>query len=125
MIRRSSVGDQSQEDTVRRVAALARLELTAEETRRLGGDLAHILSAFRALEQAQVEGVAPLAAPGESGGPGGLREDRLEPGLARDELLARAPEASPGPEGGPPRFFRVPPAIVRGAPDPGSAEPRP
>lgn len=95
--------------TVREVAALARLELAPDEAARLGGELAQILEAFRALGRADVTGVAPLVAPLPGGS--GLRPDVPVPGLAREELLARAPDACAGPGAGQPAFFRVPRAI--------------
>jgi aspartyl/glutamyl-tRNA(Asn/Gln) amidotransferase C subunit len=111
------------EATAREVALLARLELAPDEEALLGGELARILEAFRALGRAEVGGVAPLVAP-LAPGTGGLRPDVPARGLAREELLARAPETSPASagttgaaDGGEPVFFRVPRAIPRAAPD--------
>lgn len=64
--------------TVRRIAELARLELTEDEEERLAGDLAEILGHFEELEGLDLEG---------EGGP----EDR---GLAT-RLRADAPGADP------------------------------
>ena len=114
MIPASPVGDCTEEETARRLAALARLELSPEEARALGGQLAGLLQAFRALESVSVEGVAPMLTPADGeAGTGGLRADRPVPGLAREALLASAPRTA----GDPPRFFRAPSAIATPEPE--------
>lgn len=108
MIPASPVGDCTEEETALRLAALARLDLVPDEARALGGQLAGLLEAFRALESASVEGVAPMLTPADDDpDSGGLREDRPVPGLAREALLERAPRTA----GDPPRYFRAPAAI--------------
>lgn len=76
---------------VKRIAELARLELTADEldlfTRQLGDILTYV-EQIRALD---TTGVAPtshvLNRPVD-------REDVLQPSLTRDDLLANAPDAA-------------------------------
>jgi aspartyl/glutamyl-tRNA(Asn/Gln) amidotransferase C subunit len=119
------------EATAREVALLARLELAPDEEARLGLELSRILEAFQTLGGAEVDGVAPLVAPITEGA-GGLRPDVPSRGLAREELLARAPDAAgaagesgasgasadpaAGTAGGERVYFRVPRAIPATAP---------
>ena len=126
MIPAIPVGDRSEEETVRRIASLARLELTPKELGTLGSELASVLAAFEALSRVEVAGIAPMISPADGPGSSALpRDDRAVPGLERAELLARAPATSPGPNSEPgsegdsedpqgevPRYFRVPPAIA-------------
>jgi aspartyl-tRNA(Asn)/glutamyl-tRNA(Gln) amidotransferase subunit C len=86
-------------DEIRRVAALARLRLTAAEEERLTADLGHILDAFAKLQALDTSGVAPARALAEPATP--LRDDVVTNPEATDDLLANAP----APEG---RYFRVP-----------------
>jgi aspartyl-tRNA(Asn)/glutamyl-tRNA(Gln) amidotransferase subunit C len=89
-------------DEIRRVAALARLRLTAAEEERLTADLGHILDAFAKLQALDTSGVAPARALAEPATP--LRDDAVTNPEASDDLLANAP----APEG---RYFRVPKII--------------
>ena len=89
-------------EEVRRVAALARLRLSAEEETRLTADLGHILDAFVRLQSLDTTGVEPTAHVEEVGAD--LREDVMANPPAGDEALANAP-ARDG------RFFRVPKII--------------
>ena len=85
---------------VRRIAELARLELTAHEldlyTRQLGG----ILTYVEQIRDLDTTGVPPtshvLNRPVD-------RDDEVQPSLTREELLANAPDAAP--EAG---LFKVP-----------------
>jgi len=80
--------------TVRKIAALARLALREEEAVVLAQQFARTLEHFRALSALDVSAVeAPLAGGRtEAGGDGGLqREDRPGPCLPPDEILANAP----------------------------------
>jgi aspartyl-tRNA(Asn)/glutamyl-tRNA(Gln) amidotransferase subunit C len=77
---------------VARIAALARLELTAEETALFAEQLGAILSYFEDLRRADTTNVPPTAqVAGLSAAP--LREDVPRPSLDRDVLLSQAPEA--------------------------------
>ncbi len=72
-------------ETVDRVARLARLELTEKEALGFTEDLKEVLSAFRRLQRIPTEGVEPTFQPVEVSGV--LRDDRVEPGIPREELL--------------------------------------
>jgi aspartyl-tRNA(Asn)/glutamyl-tRNA(Gln) amidotransferase subunit C len=99
-------------DDVRRVAELANLELTAEEEPRMQRDLNAILGHIAQLNQLDTAGIPAMAQVGEMLGgvvdPAGtlLREDALRPSLARDAVMAAAPESDG-------RFFKVPKVIER------------
>jgi len=97
------------EKDVQRVAELAHLELAPEETGRMLRDLNAILDYVAELNELDTTGVAPLAQVSELGdaaGPGALREDRQEPSLKRDAVMAQAPESDGA-------FFKVPKVIER------------
>lgn len=87
-------------ELVRRMAALAHLDVTDREVEDLGRQFADILSAFEALTRADLEGDPADAEP--SGTP--LRPDVERPSLAREEALANAPRTADG-------FFSVPKTI--------------
>ncbi len=78
-------------DDVRRLGALAKLELTDDEVALFADQLSGIL-AFAA----EVEGVdtsARQAQPLNQSAPAPLRDDVLRPSLTLDEVLGGAPEA--------------------------------
>ena len=96
-------------EEVERVAELAHLELTPEETPRMLDDLNAILDYVAELNELDTSGVAPLAQVSElldGGGSGVLREDRVRPSLDRAEVLSQAPETDGA-------FFKVPKVIER------------
>lgn len=95
-------------EDVNRVAELAHLRLTPEESGRMVADLNAILDYVAELNQLDTSGVAPLAQVSELGASGAsaLRADRLEPSLPRDVVMAQAPETSGA-------FFKVPKVIER------------
>lgn len=78
-------------DEVRRVAALARLKLTAEEEQLFAGQLSAILDQVRELEALDVSGVPPMTHALAEGETVALRPDTLVPGLTPEEALANAP----------------------------------
>jgi aspartyl-tRNA(Asn)/glutamyl-tRNA(Gln) amidotransferase subunit C len=78
----------SKED-VAHVARLARLSLTEEELDRFTGQLGAVLEHARDVEALDTAGVAPTAHPLPIRNV--LREDELEPGLDREEVLSQAP----------------------------------
>ena len=94
-------GNISEQD-VRRIARLARLELTPDEVRRFAAQLAEILEYADQVQQvdtSHISGQDAAAAPP----PQPLRDDEVRPGLSRADALANAPEADR--EGG---LFTVP-----------------
>ncbi len=106
----------SQED-VHRVAELAHLELTPEESGRMLKDLNEILDYVAELNQLDTEGVAPLAqvtelaaASSSMGVPiqsaSATRSDHVAPSLDRAVVMGQAPEADG-------TFFKVPKVIER------------
>jgi aspartyl-tRNA(Asn)/glutamyl-tRNA(Gln) amidotransferase subunit C len=94
---------QDSTELARRMAELARLQLTPEALERYGGQFARILEAFRSLAELDVEGVEPMRGPIELSDV--MREDIERPSLPRAALLANAPEPSDG-------FYAVPKTIV-------------
>ncbi len=76
-------------ETVRRTAALARLEITDEEAERLGPQFARILAAFRVLASLDVEGAEAMTH--ASGEESVLRADEERPSLPVDAALSNAP----------------------------------
>ena len=78
-------------DEVRRVAALARLKLSAEEEQLFAGQLSAILDHVRELETLDVSGVPPMTHALAEGEAVALRPDTLVPGLTPEEALANAP----------------------------------
>ena len=86
-------------EEVRRIAALAHLEVAPEAEERLRGHLEKILDYVEKLAGLDTSGVEP---PGEgAAGPSPLREDSPVPSLPAREALSNAPDASEG-------LFRVP-----------------
>lgn len=94
---------------VERVAELAHLELTPDESRSMLHDLNAILDHVAQLSELDTSSVAPLAQMSELEGAGGeasLREDVVLPSLDRVEVMAAAPETDKV-------FFKVPKVIER------------
>ncbi|MBO0729030.1 MAG: Asp-tRNA(Asn)/Glu-tRNA(Gln) amidotransferase subunit GatC [Acidimicrobiaceae bacterium] len=84
---------------VAHVARLARLSLDPDELERFTGQLAAVLDHAADVEALDTSGVPPTAHPLPLANV--LRDDRVEPTLDRDEVLAQAPDALDG-------QFRVP-----------------
>jgi aspartyl-tRNA(Asn)/glutamyl-tRNA(Gln) amidotransferase subunit C len=93
-------------DDVERVAELAHLKLTGEETGRMLKDLNAILDYVAELNQLDTNGVAPLAQVSElsQAGPAAPRVDEPRPSLDRAVVMAEAPETNGA-------FFKVPKVI--------------
>ena len=94
---------------VARVAELANLELSPEETPGMVTDLNAILDYVAELNELDTRGVAPLAQVSElqgAGGQGSLRPDVVLPSLNRAGVMAEAPETDG-------TFFKVPKVIER------------
>lgn len=85
-------------ETVRNVAALARLDLTAEETERFARQLGDVLAYAERLQQIDTQDVPPT--PYVLPLSNVIREDEPAPGLSMEEALANAPDRQGG-------FFRV------------------
>jgi aspartyl-tRNA(Asn)/glutamyl-tRNA(Gln) amidotransferase subunit C len=94
---------------VERVAELAHLELSPEETPGMVKDLDAILNYIAELNELDTEGVAPLAQVSELEGAGGaseLRPDATRPSVDRATVMAESPESDGA-------FFKVPKVIER------------
>lgn len=91
---------------VRKIAHLAKLELTDEEVRAFAPQLAEILTYVRGLEAVEVSKVEPLTHP--LGGVMPLREDRRRDATGeravQEKILAAAPDTVDG-------GFKVPPIL--------------
>lgn len=77
---------------VERIAALAHLALTQEETERFTRQLADILSYVAQIDRVSIDGVPPTShalLPRTE-----LREDETGSSLSRDEVMAAAPGAA-------------------------------
>lgn len=94
------------EAQVRRIAHLARLNLTDEEVRVFSGQLESILNYVETLNEVDVSGVEPLAHPLPLLNV--VRPD--EPGdcLSNEDALRNAPDQQKG-------FFRVPEVLDQGS----------
>jgi len=80
-------------NTVRHVARLARLALTAEEEERTAAQLGHVLEYIERLEAVDVSGVEPLSFAGDaSEAEAVMRDDAVRPSLPREKVLGEAPE---------------------------------
>lgn len=94
-------------DDVERVAELANVELTPEESGRMLRDLNAILDYVAELNELNTEGVAPLAQVSElSDAAAALRPDEVRPSLDRAAVMSQAPETDGA-------FFKVPKVIER------------
>ena len=87
---------------VRHIATLARIAMSDEELERLVPELNNILGWVEQLGEVDTEGVEPLTAVIEQ--KLRLREDEVNDGDIRDQVLANAPEVQHG-------FFGVPKVI--------------
>ncbi|MGH7636051.1 MAG: Asp-tRNA(Asn)/Glu-tRNA(Gln) amidotransferase subunit GatC [Gemmatimonadaceae bacterium] len=94
-------------DEVRRVAALARLDLTDEQARAFAADLNGILEHMALLQEVETSGVAEYSSPGEAMR---LRDDRGPPIPLADPPAAFAPQMRDG-------FFIVPRLATHGGED--------
>ena len=80
------------DDDIRKIAALARLELTPEEITLFTKQLSDILGYVETLHTVDTAGIPPTSHPVAA--PAVWREDELRPSLNRDEVLSQAPHAS-------------------------------
>ena len=97
-------------EDVERVAELAHLQLTQDESRDMLHDLNAILDHVAQLSELDTSSVAPLAQVSElqgiEGGEESLRNDAVRPSLDRSEVMAQAPETDK-------MYFKVPKVIER------------
>jgi aspartyl-tRNA(Asn)/glutamyl-tRNA(Gln) amidotransferase subunit C len=96
-------------DDVERVAELAHLKLTPDETQSMLHDLNAILDYVAQLNELDTDSVAPLAQMSELEGAGGassLRRDATQPSLDRSVVMPEAPDSNGV-------FFKVPKVIER------------
>jgi aspartyl-tRNA(Asn)/glutamyl-tRNA(Gln) amidotransferase subunit C len=84
----SAAKEQSTE-IVRRIAELARLDLSDEEAKGLSAQFSSILEQFRVLEKLDVSGVEAMTGANRAGEV--LREDLPVPSLPAEEMLRNAP----------------------------------
>jgi aspartyl-tRNA(Asn)/glutamyl-tRNA(Gln) amidotransferase subunit C len=78
-------------DEVRRIAALARLRLSADEERLFQGQLSAVLEHVDELAKLDLSGVEPMTHALAAGEPSPLRPDEVRPSLPPEEALANAP----------------------------------
>jgi aspartyl-tRNA(Asn)/glutamyl-tRNA(Gln) amidotransferase subunit C len=90
------------EDTARRVARLARIEVAPAELPHLARELSAILGFMEQLREVDVSGVEPMTSVTPMKLP--LRPDAVTAGGERDRILANAPDARQG-------FFAVPKVV--------------
>ncbi|MDR5684222.1 MAG: Asp-tRNA(Asn)/Glu-tRNA(Gln) amidotransferase subunit GatC [Armatimonadota bacterium] len=81
-------------DTVAYVARLSRLELTETERERFGEQLNAILAHFAALDRLSTEGVEATSHAVRVTNV--FRDDRVDPSLPMDEVIAMAPQSREG-----------------------------
>jgi aspartyl-tRNA(Asn)/glutamyl-tRNA(Gln) amidotransferase subunit C len=96
------VSERITSDDVVHVAKLARLALTDDEIAQTTAQLSDMLEHFADIDELDLAEVAPMTQPYPLRNV--LREDVVQPGLDRDEVLAAAPDAFEG-------RFRVPPIL--------------
>lgn len=89
-------------DTVRRIAALARIRVPEADLDRLAAELGNILGWVEQLREVDTAGVEPMASVAHM--TLRRREDRVTDGGIRDKVLANAPERHDG-------FFAVPKVV--------------
>ncbi len=90
------------QSTVRRIAHLARIAIGDEEASHLVPELSKIIDMVAQLQEVDTSGVEPMAAVIPH--PMVLREDIVNDGNRRDDILANAPDKAQG-------FFAVPKVI--------------
>ena len=95
-------------EEVERVAELAHLQLTPDETGRILHDLNAILDYVAELNELDTAGIAPLASASELGEAvtSAMRADQVVPSLDRAVVMPQAPESDGV-------FFEVPKVIER------------
>ncbi|MEM1069925.1 MAG: Asp-tRNA(Asn)/Glu-tRNA(Gln) amidotransferase subunit GatC [Planctomycetota bacterium] len=90
------------DDEVRKLALLARLEISDEEVARVRPQLDRILGFVERLSELQTEDIEPMTTALDV--ENRWREDQVVDGLSNDDALANAPASDDG-------FFLVPPVL--------------
>lgn len=90
------------EKTLKKMAHLSRLELTADESGHLAGELGKILNFFNQIEKIDTKGIEPLVTPIEMESI--WREDEKKTDIKTEEILANAPSRAGN-------LFKVPPVV--------------
>ncbi len=88
--------------TVARIATLARIRVTAEETETLSGELSKIMDWIEQLEEVDTEAAAPMTSVVDNAFP--KREDTVNDGGYPDRVIANAPAPADS-------FFTVPKVV--------------
>ncbi|MBL4595489.1 MAG: Asp-tRNA(Asn)/Glu-tRNA(Gln) amidotransferase subunit GatC [Robiginitomaculum sp.] len=88
--------------TVRKIARLARLEVSDERLEPLAVELNNLLGWIEQLNEVDVDGVLPMTSAVQT--EPHLRQDQVTDGNIRDQILANAPKTEDG-------FFVVPKAV--------------
>jgi aspartyl-tRNA(Asn)/glutamyl-tRNA(Gln) amidotransferase subunit C len=101
----SRMADSLSLDEVRHVARLARLKLSEEELREYRRQLSTVLDHIARLQEVDVEGVEPMAHPGDL--TNRLDDDRIEPSLDASRVMAMAPATESS-------FIAVPKVLPQG-----------
>src|SRR5881409_3638279 len=90
---------------VEKIAELARLDLTAEETESFTSQLSSILGRIDKLNELDTADVAPMShCSTPSGDTDGARDDDVKPSLGQQIAIENAPDSEAG-------YFRVPRVI--------------
>lgn len=90
------------QETVLKIAHLARIEIKSDEVEQLSEGLQQILTWMEKLNEVNTTGIEPLRH--MSAEMNALREDRIRNQLARQEAMANSPDPDN-------QFFRVPKVI--------------
>ena len=89
-------------DTVANIAKLARIRIDEAQVDSLSQELSNILGWIEQLNELDTEGVDPMTSVVAMRPP--MRDDRVDDGDCRDDILANAPEATEG-------YFVVPKVV--------------
>ena len=89
-------------ETVRKVAEIARLNLSEADLKKMSKDLEDILKAFKDLDKAKTDGVRPSFQPIEMKNV--LREDKVEKSIPQEHALKNAKHKEKG-------YFKGPKAV--------------
>ncbi len=90
------------EDDVARVALLARLSITPDETKKIAAQLSSVLGHFEHVSKVKTDGVEPLVTPSDI--EPFWREDQMQSWESADVAVKNAPESVGN-------LFKVPPVV--------------